>query len=90
LYIRLTGLTALLKRSFTTLRFRKTEVIDADLNCTAMVHLPEKRALSCIMKNAAATQSGRSTWLRAESARGNFALAFGAPSAPMRCAIILI
>jgi hypothetical protein len=52
--LRLTGLTALLKRSFTTLCFRKTEVIDAAANCTAMVHLPGKRALSCAMENAAA------------------------------------
>jgi hypothetical protein len=29
-------------------------VIDASTNCTAMVHLPGKRALFCIMKNAAA------------------------------------
>src|ERR1700730_4153355 len=67
LYFRLTGLTALLKRSFTTLCFRKTEVIDAAANCTAMVHLPGKRALFCIVKNAAAMRCERSAPLRADS-----------------------
>jgi hypothetical protein len=39
-------------------------VIDASVNCTAMVHLPGKRALFCIMKNAAATRCERSVPLR--------------------------
>src|ERR1700730_2918835 len=67
LYFRLTGLTALLKRSFTTLCFRKTEVIDASMNCTAMVHLPGKRALFCIIRNAAATRCERSAPVRSSS-----------------------
>jgi hypothetical protein len=42
-------------------------VIDAPANCTAMVHLPGKRALFCIIRNAAATRWERSAPLRSNS-----------------------
>jgi hypothetical protein len=42
-------------------------VIDALANCTAMVHLPGKRALFCIIENAAAMRGERSASLRSNS-----------------------
>jgi hypothetical protein len=52
-------------------------VIDAAANCTAMVHLPGKHALSCVMRNAAAMRGERSTQLR-----GNHASCRTLPSMP--------
>jgi 3-polyprenyl-4-hydroxybenzoate decarboxylase len=44
-------------------------VIDAAVNCTAVVHLPGKRALSCTMKNAATMRDGLSAHVRADGVR---------------------
>jgi len=44
-------------------------VIDAPVNCTAVVHLPGKRALSCTMKIAATMRGGLSAHVRANNVR---------------------